>query len=152
MIFSAPPFSNCLWDFHLPARKLSKPQGMCTFWATINTLYQSQDPIRLDWLCWEGQPRLSWGERLLQEWGAAVSTAVHLAGAHLEGRAHRAGVSGNTSHPAGRAKLHSPKYLWSCLQKICPALDTSKVPSSHQEHLCWMLFYAISVRQNQTAL
>lgn len=49
----------------------------------------------------------------------------------------------------GQRGYTHPSTLWSCLLKVSPALNKAKVPSSHQQHVGWILFYAISVRQNQ---
>lgn len=100
-----------------------------------------------DWLCWEGQaqaePR---GEAAPGVKMCSKSTAVHLAVDIAQVCEER-----QVTWVGQRGYTH-PSTLWRCLLKVSPASDKAKVLSPHQEHVCWILYYPISVRQNQIAL
>lgn len=79
--------------------------------------------------------------------------AVHLAGAPLVREMDTLQVceEAQVTQEGQRGCTH-PRTLWSCLLRVSPALNKAKVPLSHQEHVCWILFYPVSVRQNQIFL
>lgn len=123
-------------------------------------MYQSQVSVRPDRHSAAG-PAVLGGARTAEPRGEAApgvglcseSTAVDLAGARLVRAVDTAQEceEAQVTQEGQRGYTH-PSTLWRCLLKVSPTLDKTKVPSSHQEHVCWILFYPISARQNQIAL
>lgn len=119
-------------------------------------MYQSQVSVRPDRHSAAG-PAVLGGARTAEPRGEAApgvglcseSTAVDLAGARLVRAVDTAQEceEAQVTQEGQRGYTHPGTLL-----KVSPALDKAKVPSSHQEHVCWILFYPISARQNQIVL